>query len=138
MAKQRKQPSLAAMFKRYFTEHPEWLQEEGGNAKAIELFEKENPGHVVGPQVRQAMYNVKSAMKKGPAGAAKRNAKKRAARDMVVAARVNSRPRAPLNALEEQIDDCMILAKQIDRERLGRVLDHLHRARNAVVVMLEG
>ncbi len=96
MAKQRKRPSLAAMFKGYFAEHPEWLQEEGGNAKAIEEFEKENPGHTVGPQVRQAMYNVKSAMNKGPEGAAKRNEKKRAARDMVVAARVNSRPRRRL------------------------------------------
>ena len=133
MARRRKK-SLAAVFKEYYAEHPEWLEGDG-NAKAIAQFEQDHPGRKANAQVRQAMYNVKSALKKGEAGAPKRGQKKAAAREMATAAHRTGRPGQPLAVLEEQIDECMILAKQIGRERMQNVLANLHEARNEVVVM---
>ena len=40
-----------------------------------------------------------------------------------------------LELLEEQIDDCLSLAKHIDREGLSHVISLLRSARNAVVWM---
>jgi hypothetical protein len=37
-----------------------------------------------------------------------------------------------LELLEEQIDDCLILAKHLDREGLDSVIKLLRRARNEV------
>jgi hypothetical protein len=38
-----------------------------------------------------------------------------------------------MNALEEAIDECLIMAKATDREGLAGVIDLLRRARNQVV-----
>jgi hypothetical protein len=42
-------------------------------------------------------------------------------------------PASRLERLEEQIDECLILAKDIDREDLKSVISLLRRARNEVV-----
>jgi hypothetical protein len=41
-------------------------------------------------------------------------------------------PTRQLEALEEQIDDCLSAAKALDREGLGDVIGLLRRARNQV------
>jgi hypothetical protein len=135
MAKRRKRKSLAAVFKQYYAEHPEWLEGDG-NAKAVAQFEQDHPGRKANSQVRQAMYNVKSALKKGETGASTMPQKKTASRDIAAVHRT-TRANEPLSLLEEQIDDCMSLAKLIGKERMRNVLVSLHRARNEVVVMLE-
>jgi hypothetical protein len=38
--------------------------------------------------------------------------------------------------LEDHIDECLMLAKRLDREGLDDVIKHLRRARNIVVVKL--
>ena len=38
--------------------------------------------------------------------------------------------------MEEQIDDCLALAKRLDREGLGGVIHLLRRARNAIILKL--
>jgi hypothetical protein len=43
------------------------------------------------------------------------------------------RARQPLEALEEQIDDCLTAARALDREGLETVIHLLRRARNEVV-----
>lgn len=136
MAKRRKRKSLAAVFKQYYAEHPEWLEGDG-NAKAVAQFEQDHPGRQANSQVRQAMYNVKSALKKGETGASTKAHKKTSSREMMAAVHRTTRANEPLSLLEEQIDDCMSLAKLIGKERMQNVLISLHRARNEVVVMLE-
>ena len=39
----------------------------------------------------------------------------------------------PLELLEEQIDECLVLAKEVDRDGLASVIALLRRARNEVV-----
>jgi hypothetical protein len=135
MAKRRKRKSLAAVFKKYYAEHPEWLEGDG-NAKAIAQFEEDHAGRKANAKVRQAMYNVKSALNKGETGAVRQGGKKAPPRQMAAAARRTARPSAPLSVLEAQIDECMFLARHIEKEQMQNVLANLHRARNAVVVMI--
>jgi hypothetical protein len=136
MAKRRKGPSLAGIIKQYFADHPEWLAAQDTSA-VVAQFKKDHPNKEVSKKVMQAIYNTKSTLRKGKKGAAKRKQTKAAANQLVTAAQKAGTPSAPLSMLEEQIDDCMILTKQIDRERLHNVLAHLRAARNAIVVMLE-
>ncbi len=138
MARRRRKngPSLASIFTQYFLDHPDWLNA-GKNEIVIKQFTIDHPSLEVDKRVKQAMYNVKSRMNKGEVGLKRRKQSKMAARQLVAAAGRSDRPLAPLAMLEEQIDDCMILAKQIGRERMDHVLHALHSARNAVVVMLE-
>jgi len=42
-------------------------------------------------------------------------------------------PPSPLEQLEEQIDECLSLAKSLDRDRLSHVISMLRHARNLVV-----
>lgn len=137
MAKKRKGPSLAGTIKRYLLENPAWLMTTH-TAPLVDQYKKDHPGKPIDKKVMQAIYNVKSTMKKGELGQAKRLQSKANAQQLVAMSQSAGTPRRPLALLEEQIDDCMILAKQIGKESMHGVLSNLHRARNLVVVMLEG
>lgn len=136
MAKRRKGPSLAGTVKQYLNDHPEWLAS-ADTSELVAQFQKDHPGTPVDKRLMQSIYNVKSTMRKGETGFAKRQQSKANARQVVASAQLAGTPRRPLSMLEEQIDDCMILAKQIGKDQMHNVLGNLHRARNAVVVMLE-
>jgi hypothetical protein len=135
--RRRKGPSLSGIFTQYFVDHPDWLSSDK-NEIVVGQFSRDHPEIEVDKKVKQAMYNVKSRMNKGDVGRQRRKMSKLAARQVVATAGKNAKPMAPLNLLEEQIDDCMILAKQIGREQMHHVLNALRSARNAVVVMLMG
>ena len=132
MAKRRKSKSLSGTIRQYLTDHPEWLSSQD-TSEIVAQFEKDHPKKKVDKYVMQAIYNVKSSMRKGPTGAAKRQQSKAAARHIVQSAAKTGRPSAPLTQLEEMIDDCMILARQINQENLVPALMDLRRARNSVV-----
>lgn len=136
MAKRRKGKSLSGTIRQYLTDHPEWLA--SADTKAIvDQYKADHPNKPVNSKVMQAIYNMKSLMRKGEAGVAKRKQSKATAQRIVQSAAASGKRMAPLEMLEEQIDDCMILAKQIGRDTMLDVLMNLHRARNAVVVMLQ-
>ena len=48
------------------------------------------------------------------------------------------RPGASLTRLEEKIDACLAVAREMDREGLAEVIERLRAARNAVVRMAGG
>jgi hypothetical protein len=136
MAKRRKGRSLAGIIKQYFHDYPEWLAAPETSA-VVAQFKKDYPNKQISKKVMQAIYNTKSTLRKGPTGAAKRKQSKAAAYQVVAAAKKAGTPHSALSTLEEQIDDCLILAKQIGREQLHNVVGHLRAARNTIVVMLE-
>ena len=135
MAK-RKKHSLNGIFTRYYRAHPEWLTAD--NEIVLEQFKKDYPNRQIEKPVKQAMYNVKSRLKGGEEGRTKRKQRHAAINQAVASSKVNGKSRGPLGMLEEQIDDCMHLAKQIGREVMHDILVNLHRARNRVVMMVEG
>jgi hypothetical protein len=91
----------------------------------------DHPGHREMPQkVKASLSNIKSTLR------SKRRRKKATApaENMVETANapIETGP-SELEQLEVLIDDCLGQAKQVDREGLADVIDHLRRARNAVV-----
>ncbi len=136
MAKRRKGRSLSGSIRQYLTEHPEWLSS-SDTKEIVDQYKADHPGKSVNSKVMQAIYNMKSLMRKGEAGVAKRKQSKATAQRIIQSAAASGKRMAPLAMLEEQIDDCMILAKHIGKDTMMDVLTNLHRARNAVVVMLQ-
>src|SRR5262245_59854344 len=126
MAKKRKRSGNSAYFRNLFTENPGWLHITSNDDVVARYRADHNLGAnaEVSKQVRQAMANVKSIMRKGTKGR-----KSKAASGAVAVA--TGRPR--LDTLEDMIDDCMVMAEGIDRDGLEYVLKLLRHARNEVV-----
>jgi hypothetical protein len=115
------------------------------NRRNDELYDrwlKDHPEHKEVPeQVKNGLSNLKTALRKkykigkgkgkrgqkaaaAPAGDGGAAPVKRAARGAA----------GQLERLEEQIDECMALARDLDREGLSKVIGFLRGARNQVVV----
>ena len=128
--------SVSGYFRRIFEERPDLLAGRS-NDELLLRWLKDHPGEKRVPdRVKGNLANIKSVLRKK---ARKRGRKKAAEQPAeattttavaVVAART---PRIGLEALEVHIDDALTMAKNLDREGLGSVIDHLRRARNEVV-----
>jgi hypothetical protein len=82
--------------------------------------------------VKNNLANVKSILRKKMR---KRGGRPKSDQPSAAVSEVATKKVAPkgLEALEEQIDDCLTFAKKLDREGLADVIVLLRRARNAVV-----
>ncbi len=133
MGRKRKGPSLLGIFKDYFSERPDWLQVRS-NDDVIKRFEADHPEIPVDKRVKQAMFNAKNYMKKGVSGKRGRRAKVA----MINAAMASPAPKTgALQLLENHVDDCLAMARTIGKESIGVVINHLHRARNILVLKIE-
>jgi hypothetical protein len=122
-------------FRRIFHENPKLLKTRS-NDEVLKRWLQDHPGErEVSPSVKNGLQNVKSILRS-------RSRKRRAARDATAAAAAPPgspapKPRAAnrngLEVLEEQIDECLIAARTLDREGLEDVIGLLRRARNLVV-----
>lgn len=134
MAKSRtadKVPSMMGEFREIFKAKPRLLKIRS-NEEVANLWLNNHPEYSeLPPRARSSMANIKSHLKKQRR---KRGRKKAEANSTPEPRPVKSRT-ANLNALEIHIDDCMDLARQIDRERLDNVLKLLRNARNEVILM---
>jgi hypothetical protein len=132
MAKRSKRggESQSGYFRRIFQEHPEWLFEKSNDA-VLARYRADHSvpdGQELPRNVRNNLANLKSVLRKKerefggkhgrPAGAVKTGGPMDGKR---------------LEALEEQIDECLSMAKSIDRQLLESVIKHLRNARNNVV-----
>jgi hypothetical protein len=123
-------------FRRVFKENPKLLVTRS-NEELLSRWLADHPGHkAVPPNIQKHLSNVKSVLRKK--GRKKHRKAKPAELDGAVQA-VNSKPTPTritpkgLEALEEQIDDCLTAAKKLDREGLDDVIRLLRNARNGVV-----
>jgi hypothetical protein len=123
-------------FRRVFQENPRFLGTRS-NDEIVSRWLADHPGAKTMPaNVQKHLSNVKSILRQ------KRRKKlgrpKEVEHDGAVQA-LSIQPKpiriAPrgLEALEEQIDDCLTAAKRLDREGLDDVIRLLRNARNAVV-----
>ena len=123
-------------FRRVFKENPKLLVTRS-NEELMARWVADHPGHkAMPPKVQGHMSNVKSLLRKK--GRKKlRRAKKVEVDGALPAVSTPPKPTriAPkgLEALEEMIDDCLTVAKRMDREGLDDVIRLLRNARNAVV-----
>jgi hypothetical protein len=136
--------SVASYFRALFEEHPKWLKSRS-NTELLDRWLEDHPDEPEVPnRIKNIMANTKSVMrkksrKKGP-GKKKVVARAEPATVIEVVTPTVIWPSAPtpgpnpgFEQLEEQIDDCLTLAKTLDRDELANVISLLRRARNAVV-----
>ncbi len=132
MAK-RKGPSLLGIFKQYFAEHPEWLQIRGNDA-VMAQFTKDHPKIEVDQRVKQAMFNAKNHARKGKTEKAGR---KRRVAEVTAAMNGSQSGGRALQLLENNVDECLAMARAMRDDSLREVVGHLHRARNMLVMKIE-
>lgn len=132
--------TTSGYFKRVFKENPQLL----GVKSNDELFRRwlaDHPDHTEVPgNIKGILFNVKSGLRKK--GRKKLGRPKKVEQAVPVTAAI-THPKPVkvaavkgLEALEEQIDDALTLAKHMDRESLDDVIRILRKARNTVVCKL--
>jgi hypothetical protein len=124
--------TVAGYFRKIFNENPKLLKGRS-NEELLKRWLADHPGLTEVPQtVKYNLANVKSVLRKK---LRKRGGRPKADQTGAVAAVVTVPKVAArgLEALEEQIDDCLSSAKRLDREGLADVIGLLRRARNVVV-----
>jgi hypothetical protein len=129
--------SVAGYFRKVFKENPAWLKERS-NDKLLQKWLADHPGEKAVPAtVKSNLSNIKSVLrsKKRKKVARVAQADPPAATPAAPQAKVARIPTggSKLEALELQIDECLIAARHLDREGLHDVIGMLRRARNAVV-----
>jgi hypothetical protein len=123
--------SVSGYFKQIFKERPELLNS-GSNTALFERWLQDHPGENNVPnRVKYILSNVKSVVRKK--GRKKAGRKIAAELPALVAPHASTAPLRKLESLEEQIDDCLTIAKRLDREGLADIISLLRRARNGVV-----
>jgi hypothetical protein len=136
--------SVGGYFRQLFNDNPHFLQERS-NDEVMRRWAADHPKdkEPVG-RIRNILANVKSTMRKELREAGSLKApKQRQARPAaamsggewgVEKTSVSTATASDgLELLEEAIDDCLTLAKNLDREHLANVIGFLRRARNLVV-----
>jgi hypothetical protein len=123
--------SVSGYFKQIFKERPDLLNS-GSNTALFERWLQDHPDEKEVPnRVKNILSNVKSIVRR------KRRKKSRkmktAELPTLIAPQASTLPLVKLEALEEQIDDCLTAAKRLDREGLADIISLLRRARNGVV-----
>lgn len=131
--------TTSGYFKRVFKENPQLL----GVKSNEELFRRwlaDHPDHAEVPgNVKGILFNIKSGLRKKRRRKRGRPKKVEPAATLAVAVTQPKPVKVAvkgLEALEEQIDDALTLAKHMDREGLDGVIRMLRRARNTVVCKL--
>jgi hypothetical protein len=125
--------SIAGYFRKVFKENPTWLKERS-NDKLLQRWQTDHPGEEVSTSVKSSLSNLKSILrsKKRKKVAKVATESQPASAAPVKVARVPTGG-SKLDALELQIDECLISARHLDREGLHDVIGLLRKARNAVV-----
>jgi hypothetical protein len=132
--------TTGAYFRRVFKENRAWLKGRS-NDEILKRWLADHPGHKEVPgNIKAHLSNVKSMMRsKKRKKVAKRAEHSQPSQATLAVARVATpvarRPlgSSKLDQLELQIDDCLILARQMDQEGLHDVIGLLRKARNEVV-----
>jgi hypothetical protein len=133
--KRRRKASLAGWINAVYDERPDLLAA-SENDEIVALYKKQYP-HRTGEKeikrLRQNVNNVKSQRKRD-AGKGRRPG--RPPGQSVV--RASKGAGATIQRLEERIDDVLAMARGLDADGLGEVVQTLRSARNAVVRMGSG
>ena len=123
--------SVSGYFRRIFEANPKLLASRS-NDELLQRWLADHPGSKEDSErLRQILSNVKSVLRKR--GRKETAAAKPQGRLLTTRVAARETPLDKLEFLEERIDDCLTIAKLVDQEGLGSVIQHLRRARNEVV-----
>jgi len=132
MAKRKKDSgeNLSQYFRELFSERPDWVTTKS-NKEIVARYNSDHPGEEASQRVKQNLANIKSLLRRDSRGV-KARAKASGTEVAMEAVEENARDR-DFESLETAIDDCLLMAKNMDRTGLGHVIEHLRMARNLVV-----
>lgn len=123
--------TVSGYFRRIFDEKPSLL-EQSSNKELLDRWLKDHPGNKEVPKnIKGNLANIKSVLRSQG-----RKQTKRAYRNAQEAGEAPNpvrRAGTRLEILEEHIDEALTVARNMDRELLKSVIEHLRRARNEVV-----
>jgi hypothetical protein len=126
--------SVMGYFRKIFDQNPKLLKIRS-NEELFNRWLADHPGETAVPEkVKNGLANLKSLLRKARS---KRGPKPKDKAAQAAAPSNGSTvhiPASKLEGLEQQIDDCIALAKAIDRQELENVIRSLRRARNEIVV----
>ena len=125
--------SISGYFRSVYDQNPKLLKQRS-NKPVLDQWLADRPGYEDVPErVKANLANLKSNLRK------KRRiqrGKRAELADNGIQA-VGKRPSIKgLELLEEQIDDCLTVAKHLDRQGLHEIISLLRRARNGIVWMI--
>jgi hypothetical protein len=130
--------TVTGYFRRLFRENPALL-ETRSNEEMLQRYLGDHPHETeISQKIKVAMSNAKSSVR-ATMRKKRRGRPPKAAVTALAAPPVAVKPvrhvahASRLETLEEQIDDCLSVAKKMDRESLADVIKLLRRARNEVV-----
>ena len=128
--RRRRKGSISGYFKSVIDENPQWLDGVGTNKLILARFQADHPSKPITGKIKANLANVKSVLRKDKRkrGGVRASPHLFAARSTPGFAGSRSLP-----GLEEYIDECLTLAKNLDREGLAHVIRLLRNARNEVV-----
>jgi hypothetical protein len=130
MAKRRKsKESVSGYFRKIFVERPELLDNKS-NEELLDLWKADHQTSEVPGSVRSNLANLKSHLRKRRRLGLSLGGK--VAAQSAVVQTVDTANHG-LEALEEQIDDSLTMARSLDRTGLAEVINLLRTARNRVV-----
>lgn len=126
--------NISGYFRMVFRENPKLLKSRS-NEELLRRWLADHPGEKEVPErVRQGLSNVKSVLR------SRRRKRGGSTKEAPAPAKMGwtgtpapASSRAKLETLEERIDDCLMMARDMDKEGLEDVIQHLRRARNGVV-----
>jgi macrodomain Ter protein organizer (MatP/YcbG family) len=132
---------VARYFQAVFKENPKWLKSRSNN-DLLQRWLADHPSEPEVPdRIKNIMANTKSVLRKKHRKGRGKKAMEQSADAVALQNAVATLAAVPATStlghgfeqLEEQIDDCLTLAKNLDREGLESVIHLLRRARNEVV-----
>jgi hypothetical protein len=133
MAKQRrrrKKGSISGYFRELIEANPHLLNGPNTNAQLLERYQTAHPSAKISTSIKANLANVKSMMRRNKRHRAGIKASPRIFGAQAARAFVGARG---MEGLEEYIDECLTIAKNLDREGLDHVIRLLRTARNEVV-----
>jgi len=132
MAK-RKKVSISSIFKDIYRADPSLL-EPGTNDEIYKRYQAKT-GQEISDRIKAINTNLKSTLRKayGVSKSAVGTPAARTATVVKAAAPAHHPAASRLEQLEENIDECLTFAKNLDRAALESVINNLRRARNEVV-----
>ena len=134
-AQQSEGENISGYIRRVFGENPKWLAARS-NDEILARWLKDHPGETEVPhRVKKNLSNVKSLLRqaRGKKPGEPKQQNQLAGPTAATSAAAPRKGVRGLETLEEQLDECLTLAKNLDREGLSRVINLLRRARNEVV-----
>jgi hypothetical protein len=127
--------TVAGYFRKVFSENPRLLGE-SSNDKLLARWLADHPDQTEVPKsVRGSLSNIKSVLRSKKRKRVARRAQESQSGESGRKVKVATVPTGgtKLENLEHQIDECLTIAKVVDREGLDSVITLLRRARNEVV-----